>query len=169
MALYQRKNIWWVSFTHNGQRIQRSTGTTVKIAAQEYYDKLKAELWNVSKLDHKIMYSWRDAVLRWLKENQHKRSLASDKIHLRWIDKYFHHLRLHEITRDLIEEVAEKRAEDGVTLTTVNRMLEVVRAILRKAQNEWEWVDKIPSVRMRYVEKQRIRWLTLNEAQRLLK
>ncbi len=46
---------------------------------------------------------------------------------------------------------------------------EIVRALLRKAQTDWEWIDKIPVIRMRHVEKQRIRWLTLDEANQLLK
>lgn len=90
-------------------------------------------------------------------------------MHLRWLDIHLRHVHLHEMTRDLIEDIACKREADGVSLTTVNRMLEIVRALLRKAHNEWEWLDKLPVIRMRYVEKQRIRWLTLEEANRLLK
>ena len=108
-------------------------------------------------------------MVRWLRENQHKRSIESDKVHLRWLDLHLRHVHLHEMTRDLIEDIACRREADGVSLTTVNRMLEIVRALLRKAHNEWEWLDKLPVIRMRYVEKQRIRWLTLEEANRLLK
>jgi len=168
MALYKRKTIWWVSISHNGQRIQRSTGTSNKVAAQEYHDKFKAELWTITKLDNKEVYSWRDAVLRWLRENAHKRSIEDDKYHLRWLDQHLNTFQLHEITRDTLEDVAGKKQATGVTATTVNRMLEVVRAILRKAQMEWEWLEKVPSIRMHHVEKQRIRWLTLEQANRLL-
>lgn len=169
MALYKRNETWWVSFTHNGQRIQRSTGTTNKIAAQEYHDKLKAELWNLTKLENKPVYSWRDAVMRWLRENSAKRSIETDKVHLRWLDGHLKTYQLHEISRDVLENVALKKEDEGVTLTTVNRVMEVVRAILTKAHKEWEWIDKVPVVRMRQVEKNRIRWLTVEEANRLLK
>lgn len=169
MALYKRKTTWWVSISHHGQRIQRSTGTANKIEAQEYHDKLRAELWNVTKLDNKLVYSWRDAVIRWLSESQHKRSIESDKMHLRWLDNYLRDYQLHDLTRDLIEDIANKKEAEGVSPATVNRMLEVVRALLRKAHREWEWIDKTPVIRMRYEEKQRIRWLTLDEASLLLK
>jgi hypothetical protein len=46
--------------------------------------------------------------------------------------------------------------------------MEIVRAILRKAQMEWEWLDKIPVIRMRQIEKQRVFWLTVAQANRLL-
>ncbi|OGV35186.1 MAG: integrase [Legionellales bacterium RIFCSPHIGHO2_12_FULL_35_11] len=169
MALYKRNTVWWVSFTHNGQRVQRSTGTTNRIEAQEYHDKIKAELWNVSKLENKPIYSWRDAVVRWLRENENKRSLETDKIHLRWLDQYLRGYQLHEINRDLLEVIALKKEAEDVTLTTVNRVMEVARAILTKAHREWEWIDKVPVVRMRQVEKSRIRWLTVDEANSLLK
>ena len=107
--------------------------------------------------------------MHWLRENQHKRSIESDKAHFRWLDKHLREFQLHEITRDVIEDVANKKEAQGVTLTTVNRMLEIVRALLRKAQTDWEWIDKTPVIRMRHVEKQRIRWLTLDEANQLLK
>lgn len=169
MALYKRNTVWWVSFTHNGQRIQRSTGTDNKIGAQEYHDKLKAELWSVSKLEDKPIYSWRDAVMRWLRENESKRSIEIDKVHLRWLDIHLRNYQLHEITRDVLESIALKKEAESVTQTTVNRVLEVVRAILNRAYKEWEWIEKVPVVRMRKIEKSRIRWLTFAEVNKLLK
>jgi integrase len=168
MALYKRNTVWWVSFTHQGQRVQRSTGTSDKIAAQEYHDKYKAELWNVTKLESKPVYSWRDAVLRWLRENATKRSIETDKVHFRWLDSHLSNYCLHEISNDVLENIALKKEAEGVTPATVNRVLEIVRALLMKAYREWEWIDKIPVVRMRHVENRRIRWLSTEEANRLL-
>lgn len=122
----------------------------------------------MERLAHKPAYSWRDAVVRWLQENSAKRSIETDKFHLRWLDKYLANLSLNEINRDILEDVALQKEAEGVTLTTVNRVMEVVRAILTKAHKEWEWIDKVPAIRMRQVEKNRIRWLTPEEANRLL-
>ncbi len=169
MALYKRNETWWVSFTHEGQRIQRSSGTTNKVAAQEYHDKFKAELWSIKKLENKSVYTWRDAVMRWLKESSSKRSIETDKVHLRWLDKHLNTFYLHEMTRDILEDIALRKEAEKVSLTTVNRVMEVVRAILTKAHKEWEWIEKVPVVRMRQIEKNRIRWLTVVEANRLLK
>ena len=48
MSLFKRNDssYWWVKFTHNGRRIQHSTGTADQAKAQEYHDKLKASLWD---------------------------------------------------------------------------------------------------------------------------
>ena len=57
---------------------------------------------------------------------------------------------------------------EGVTSATVNRMLGVIRAVLRRAVQEWEWIETAPHVRMLPEPKRRIRWLTREEADRLL-
>lgn len=119
-------------------------------------------------MEGKPVYSWRDAVVRFINENQHKRSIASDKSHLRWLDKHLREFQLHEITKETIEEIAKKRKNENVSCTTVNRMLELIRSLLKRAKNEWEWIDKVPVIRMRHIEKKRIRWLTIEEANRLL-
>ncbi len=50
----------------------------------------------------------------------------------------------------------------------MNRTLEVMRAILRKCVNEWEWLERAPQVRMLKEPTRRVRYLTREEAQRLL-
>ncbi|HAT2150961.1 TPA: site-specific integrase [Legionella pneumophila] len=169
MALYKRNSTWWVSFTHQGKRIQRSTGTNDKVKAQEFHDRIKAELWSVTKLENKPVYMWRDAVYRWLSENTTLKSIDTIKAHFRWLDPHLSSFQLHEITHEVLERVALKKELQGVTFTTVNRLMELVRALLTKAFKEWEWIDKVPAIRMRQVEKGRIRWLTIDEANRLLK
>ncbi len=133
------------------------------------HDRLRAELWSVTKLQNKPIYSWRDAVLRWLRENVNKRSIETDKVHFRWLDAYLSSYQLHEINHEILENLAMKKELEGVTPTTVNRVMEVVRALLTKAHKEWGWIDKTPVIRMRQIENNRIRWLTIAEANRLLK
>lgn len=46
--------------------------------------------------------------------------------------------------------------------------MEVVRAVLRRAANEWEWLDRVPRVRMLPEPNRRVRWLTREETDRLI-
>ncbi len=169
MGLYKRDGVWWCDIGHRGKRVRRSTGTHVKADAQRFHEKLKSELWQQAHIQQRPLKSWMDAVMRWLEESKHKRTLDMDKMHLRWIDPYFRTALLHEINQDMIEAVAREKEATGVSPSTVNRMLEVVRAILRKAKQEWDWIDNAPTVRMRKVENRRIRWLTYAQADRLLR
>ncbi len=105
-----------------------------------------------------------------MKESTHKRSLeTADKVHLRWLDPYLRDKYLDEITNELIEEIAQKRKPTGVSASTVNAVLATLRMILRKAHRQWKWMAEMPMIRMRKTDNKRIRWLTQEEAQGLLK
>jgi integrase len=106
--------------------------------------------------------------VRWLKEQAHKATIDTDKIHLRWLDQFLTGKHLDTISRSMIDKITESRLAEGVSNATVNRMLEVLRAILRRSVNDWEWVDKTPMVRMLKEPTRRIRYLTREEANRLL-
>jgi integrase len=170
MSLYQRKDssVWWVKITHNGRVVQKSTGSIDKSKAQEYHDRLKASLWEQDKLGAKPRYTWNDAVVKWLGETAHKATHHDDKSHLRWLDPYLGGMALVDISRQTLDEiVAAKQAQD-VSNATVNRMLAVVRAILRRACFDWEWMDRIPKVRLLPEPLRRVRWITHDEADHLV-
>ncbi|WP_442919029.1 tyrosine-type recombinase/integrase [Methylomonas sp. 11b] len=161
--------MWWTRFTTpNGERIRESTGTDDRKQAQEYHDRLKAKYWDVQKLGEKPERSWQDAVMRWLDETSHKASQHDDIHHLRWLDPYLGALSLNNITRDRIDQLIARRKSEGVSNATVNRMLAVIRAILRRASLDWEWIDKIPRIKLLPEPKRRIRWITREEAAALI-
>jgi integrase len=89
-------------------------------------------------------------------------------MHLRWLDGHLRGMELSAINRAVLDRLIEARRAEGVSNATVNRTMEVLRAILRKAANEWEWLDRAPAVRMLPEPKRRVRWLTHEEAERLI-
>ncbi|MBA3660353.1 MAG: tyrosine-type recombinase/integrase [Gammaproteobacteria bacterium] len=168
MALCKRGKIWWIRICHGGKRVQHSTGTSDKVAAKRLHDQIKADLWKDIHLGEKPQKTWMQAVTRWIAEAQHKRSLNDDKAHLRWVSPYLKKFLLDQINRDMLSDIAEKKLAEGGKPSTVNRMLEVIRAIFRKAEREWEWLDKAPQIRMLKENTKRIRWLNYEEANRLI-
>lgn len=169
MSLSKRGGIWWIDFVSpSGQRVRRSTETANKALAQELHDQLKAQSWRIAKLGEKPRRTWNEAVVRWLKESTHKATLDSDKGHLRWLDPYLGGKCLEDISRTLIDRITDARLAQGRRNATVNRTLEVIRAILRRCVNEWEWLDRVPRIRMLKEPTRRVRFLSREEAQRLL-
>lgn len=174
---------WRIRFTTpNGKRIQCTSGTTEKREAQELHDKLKAQYWRKEKLNEKPKRTWGDAILRWKKEQAHKKTFKDDNDKILWLNKYFGNMLLEKIDRDFIEFIANEKAkpkifelkggnkkEIPITPTTVNRTLEFIRAVLRKCKHEWGWLDDVPAVRMLPTDNKRIRFLTHEEAARLIK
>lgn len=106
--------------------------------------------------------------MRWLTEQSHKASLESDKIHLRWLDKHLNGVDLTAITRDRLDKIGAAKKAEGVAPATVNRVMEILRAILRKCADDWEQINRAPKVRMLREPTRRVRYLSREEAQRLL-
>ncbi|RMH15798.1 MAG: site-specific integrase [Gammaproteobacteria bacterium] len=169
MSLYKRGNTWWIRFTTpNGQRIRQSAGTGDRKKAQEYHDRLKAKVWETTKLGVKPERSWQEATVRWLKETSHKADQGRDKEKLRWLDQFLGGLMLSEINRDLIDAIILAKEKEGRASGTINRYLALIRAILRKARDEWEWIDHIPKIKLRSEPRRRVRWLTPMQARQLI-
>ena len=169
MSLRKRGGTWWVDVAApNGERIRRTTGTANKALAQELHDRTKSELWRIAKLGEKPRHTWNDAVVRWLKEKSHKATVKGDVNLFRWLDPFLSGKDLAIITRATLDEITDEKLAQGCSNATVNRTLGLLRAILRKCVNDWEWLDKAPSVRMLKEPARRIRFLTHDEAQRLL-
>jgi integrase len=169
MSLRKRGGIWWIDICiPGGERVRRTTETANKALAQELHDRLRAELWRVVHLQQKPRHTWNDAVVRWLKEQSHKATAGEDVTKLRWVDQFLGGKPLDTITRTLIDRITDAKLAQGCSNATVNRTLEVLRAILRKCVNEWEWLERAPQIRMLKEPVRRIRFLTHEEAQRLL-
>lgn len=170
MSLFKRKDSpnWWVKLTpRSGSAIQRSTGTADRLKAQEYHDKLKASLWDQERLGIKPQRSWREAVVRWLEETSDKATHQEDKKKLLWLHPFLGELDLSQITLDVIDKVRSAKLKEASKSTT-NRYLALVRATLIRARDEWEWVDKVPKIKLFKENAGRERALTKEEAQRLL-
>ncbi len=85
MALWNRAGTYYVKLTApDGTLIRRSTGTSDRLKAEEYHDKLKAELWDLARLKIKPKRTWDEAALRWLQEKKHKKSYRDDVSRIRW-------------------------------------------------------------------------------------
>jgi len=169
MSLYKRNDssVWWIKLHHSGKIVQRSTGTTNKVKAQEYHDRLKASLWEQERLDARPRYSWQQAAGRWLAETSDKATHKEDVQKLKWLHPYLGELMLDEITLDTISLIKAAKIKQASKATT-NRYLAVIRSVLIRARDEWEWVEKVPKIKLFKEPEGRERSITPAEANRLL-
>lgn len=168
-GLKKRGQIWHIDKIICGKRICESTRTRSKTEAQEYLAQREAEIWRCAKLKEKPRKTWQEAAVRWLEETSHKRTHQGDIQKLRWINPYLRDKYLDAIDRDMIESIARAKEAEGRSAGTVNRILALIRSILRTAWQNWDWIDKVPKINMRVEPKKRVRFLTEVEARRLLK
>lgn len=166
MPIRKRGDTWYVDVTApDGRRIRHSADTTERAAAQEYHDKLKTQLWEAARLGVKPPRYWEEAALRYLTEVENKKSISDDARHIRFWTQHFRGRELASITRNEAGSIIEKAQSNSATR---NRYIASLRGLLRKAQNEWEWIDGAPSLKKYKEAGGRIRWLTQEEAERLL-
>ncbi len=169
MSLSRRKGspFWWVRFTHNRRRIQESAGTANRVLAEQYEARLKRELWEQDRLGVKPRRKWSEAVVQYLRETSHKATHAEDIAKLRYLDRHLGELSLQEITREVIDNIARTKANEA-SEATANRYLALIRAVLRRAAHEWEWIDRLPRVRLFPERKRRVRYLTADQEEMLV-
>ena len=111
--------------------------------------------------------TWRDAVEQWLKEKRHKSSLYKDREIFAWVEPHLGGCLLADIDRQKLNQIAEAKVT-ATSYSTANRHMALVRAVLRRACEVWEWIGRAPKVPMYPVRNARVRWLTRAEAARLL-
>jgi len=184
MSLYRRKDskTWWYELIDTtGERIQKSTGTEVRKQAEEFHDRLKAQIWEQKRLGVKVRRTWQEAVVRYLSEKSDKATLDTDKSHLRWLDPHLTDKYLDEINRDLIADITKARQKPyeiprkkGPSRkiipkpSTINRTLEIIRAMLRMARDDWEWITVCPNIPMKKEPTKRVSWITRVQAEMVL-
>ena len=169
MSLYKRGGTWWMRFTPpNGHgEIRQTTGTADRQAAQELHDTTKAELWRQAKLGERPRYTWQQAVVRWLEEHPDRRGMESVLSLLRKANQTLGDRNLDEIHRSRLSFLLSSYRATGVKNSTVNNLLTVIGTILNAAK-DWEWMDTVPTVDKLPVSDRRLRWLSREEADRLL-
>jgi integrase len=174
MSIRKRGDTYYVDIrTPSGERIRRSTETADRKAAQEYHDKLKHDLWRTAKLGDKPKHSFKEACMRYLKQEAHRADYESKERHLMWFEAKFGARDLSSITRDeILTSLPEQDQRTGkaraVSNSTRNRYLATIRAMLNDAAGPWEWLDRAPKLEDLPEPSKRIRWLAPTEAQRLL-
>lgn len=168
MSLYKRGSIWWMRFTTPDRReIRETAATTDRRQAQELHDTRKATLWRQAKLGERPRYTWQQAVVRWIEEHPDRRGMRSTLSYLRRADIDFGTLHLDEITRDRLASAAKNYRATGAKNSTVNNLLSTIHAVLAAAHT-WGWIDAVPRIVKLPVSERRLRWLTREEADRLL-
>lgn len=168
MSLFKRGPVWWIDIASpTGERLRKSSGTHQKELAQEYHDRLKADLWKQSRLKEKPSHTWEEAADRWLADREEKPNACNNAQYIAWMLKYLKGKPISGIDKDMIDTLRTKKSREGVSPQTVNHYMKTLRAILRAAW-EWGWIEAVPSIRLQKIEQKRLRFLTREETDRLL-
>lgn len=161
---------WWINATlPNGKRIRQSAGTEDRADAEALLAKLKLDAYRETHFGIKPKRTWQEAVIRFLALKRTLRSFEDVQRICRNLDRYLGELTLSQISGDVIWQIVQGEMAKGNKPATVNRYLSTVRGLLRMARDEWQWIDTFPKIRLLPGEVERDRWLTREEAERLIR
>ena len=76
--------------------------------------------------------------MKFLTENQHKRSRRMDALMVKALDPFIGDLPLESVHIGTLQPYIEKRRKDLVSPRTINYGLQVTRRILKLAATEWQ-------------------------------
>jgi integrase len=112
--------------------------------------------------------TWQEAVVRYLTLKSSLRSYRDVNRICRMLDPYLGSLTLNQINGDVVWKIVEGKRRKGNSPATINRYLALIRNLLKTARDEWQWIDNFPMIRLLPGEVERDRWLTREEADRLI-
>lgn len=111
--------------------------------------------------------TWDDAQTQWLADKAYKSSLDKDREIFAWFDRYLRGVCLASLDRPALLTLAQRKAVE-TSPATANRHLALLRAVLRRARDVWEWIPQCPKVPTFPPAPHRVRWLTREQAAALL-
>lgn len=168
MPLYrQRKSRnWWVRISVAGIKTRRSTGTTDRAQAEEFEQRERERLWRLHKLGDRGALRWKEATDRYLSETG--RARRRDREIIGRLAESLDAEAVRSIDTDAIEELRKDLLEDGLAMSTVDRFMRTVRAVLRSCVR-WKVLEAAPAVPMYNPRRAAVHWLTRAEYAKLRK
>ncbi len=170
MSIYIRdpqNGIYWMRFKVQGRSLHESTGFADRSRAQEVHDRRRLQLLDEARLGRKPDHTWEEAAGEWLVQHAQKRTLAKDQEIIRWLHPWLNGKQLGEINRELLEKIRRAKIKES-SPSTANRYMALVRAILRAAWHDWDWIDSVPRIGMSRVDNTRLVTISREKAEELL-
>lgn len=166
---------WWVFITApSGERIRRSTGTTDRTAALEFRDRLKSDLWRVSKLNEKAKHTFEEAAVLAIKDAEGQANYNAKLKHIEYWRSVFSGRAICSLTSSEIisalptHQAYTNRPAKKLANATQNRYLSTMRRVMNLAKQA-HWIDVVPHLSRKRERKVNIRWITQTEADKLLR
>ena len=126
-----------INKVHKGERIFLRLGNVSQLEAEERLAEEIRQRGESRKRQQCARTLFADCAARYLTESQNKRSAEVLAWHVLLLLPFIGSMEIGHIHDATLEEFKDARRLDGVSPTTINRTLEVVRTILNRAARAW--------------------------------
>lgn len=175
MGLFLRDKVWWASFTVDGVRYKRSTGTTDEKLAKKVWAKIQIQI--VEKkwfdIDNAKRYSYDEMMDQFMEKYAPKKEPATKDMYKyarKHLDPYFCGNMLGDITEEMVANYMDGRILEGAKPATVNREYSTLSKAFNEAYKKWNWIKSNPRALVPKLEESNIPriWLTAEQEKILL-
>ena len=153
-GLRKRGRIWHTDKQIFGHRIRQSTRSPSKSEAQRYLARKIEQVREATIYGNRPQRTFQEAALKFLNENQHKKSIGDDESLLNRLLPTIGDLTLENIHMGALQRFIEKRQKEGVKNQTINHALQLIRHILNLAAADWvdehglTWLKQAPKIKL---------------------
>ncbi len=153
-GLIQRAGFWHIDKLIGGRRICQSTGSADVAEAERFLARVMEQTRQAQVYGVRPSRTFEEAAAKFVIENQHKRSIEDDVMHLKQLMPWIGSLKLDRIHRGSLEAWMEGRRAQGRAVGTINHGLKVVRRVLNLAAAEWvdeqglTWLHAAPKIKL---------------------
>lgn len=172
MPIYKRGKTYWVDISApDGTRVRHSSGTEEKAKAQEYHDKLKHEMWDVSRLDKRKEHLFEEIVIMALKDAEGQKLYDTKKGYAKYWLSVFKGRTISSIQGDEIARKMPTHAQHKSRKPLENGTINRYRAFIIRAFSlalKHGWIDHRPYVPELREPKVRVRWIRKWQARELI-
>lgn len=164
LSKFKRGRVWYVRGTVRGIRVYETAGTADAARAEEYRARREAQLWDRTVKGERGAHSFGEAALAYL---QSRRPSPSSLAKMRPIVEHFQHRQLDQVTQDTIDGYLRVLHARSAPATITRVVITPVVAVLRFAAKRG-WCDLPAFDRPKVPPRAAVRWLTRDEADRLV-
>jgi integrase len=153
-GLIMRAGNWHIDKRICGRRICQSTGTGDIQEAEHFLAKVMEQTRQAVIYGVRPARTFEQAAAKFVVENQHKRSIGDDVMHLKMLIPWIGNVPLDKIYIGTLQPWIIKRRSEGRSPGTINHGLKVVRRILNLASSEWgddngmTWIRAAPKIKL---------------------
>jgi integrase len=175
-GLFMRAGVWHIDKVIFSRRVCQSTGTSRIEEAERTLARVMEERRQALIFGVRPSRTFEQAAVKFVLENEHKRSLSSDIVQLKLLMPTLGHVALDSMHPGLLRPWIEKRRAEGRSVGTINHGLKIVRRILNLAASEWidehglTWLLAAPKIKLLPDKDKRTPYpITWDEQRRLLR
>ena len=153
-GLVRRQGLWHIDKRIGGRRVCQSTGTVELEEAELFLARQIEETRQAQVYGVRPARSFELAAAKFVRENQHKRTIRNDIGQLKRLMPWIGSIPLNRIHIGTMQSWIEHRRKEGVATGTINHGLKVIRRILNLAQSEWldenglTWLAAAPKIKL---------------------